>query len=466
MKIINSIAAIIAGALAAHGGSLPMGYTALDYIESTAKQYIDTGVNAATGLKVTADFAWGDKVNSNDDWGLVGAKNKDSGDAGIRILMVHIYNQKPYIGYGKGTRGNPSSSSEFARNERCKIVADFSDFSKLQVYQNGNKTLSVSDQAKYAANGSVDLKLNLYLFSYNQAGSATGMAKAKLYALKIERKNDVGGFDLLRDYLPAINPYGVVGLYDAVTRRFFASATSTPFVASKLPDSAKWPLHRLPSTKPYGQGAYIDTGVIAKDGTRMVAEMAWELEDNGNGELVFCGASTDASNGRFWLYGRTASTQRMGYLNRGKTIDGSKYPITTWKKYQVTTELDNALQSISCKVWDESAGVWKDNGNASESGYGPFSSELTLYLFADNCNGTAQSFCQSRCFYVKIYQKDSDEVYRLVRYFVPVITPGNTAAFFDLVEEKYYYNQGTQGFEKGSAVNYLPFETGASFSVK
>jgi hypothetical protein len=49
---------------------------------------------------------------------------------------------------------------------------------------------------------------------------------------------------------------------------------------------------------------------------------------------------------------------------------------------------------------------------------------------------------------------------------VPVITPSNAAAFFDLVEEKYYYNKGTQGFEKGSSENYIPFGTGASFSVK
>ena len=464
MRIIKAIILTLACVLAAHGGSLPMGYTALDYIEATAKQYIDTGVNAATGLKVTADFAWGDKVGNNDDWGLVGAKDSGSGDNGTRMLMVHIFNQKPYIGYGKGKRGNPSNPSEFTRNERCEIVADFSDSSALQVYQNGKETLSVSDQTKYAANGIVNLKLNLYLFSYNQAGSATGMAKAKLYALKIERKNDVGGFDLLRDYLPAMNPSGVVGLYDTVSGQFFASASSTPFVASKLPDSAKWPPYRLPSTRPYGSGAYIDTGVVAKDGTKMVAEMAWEVNDDGT--PVFCGASTDASNGRFWLYGRTSSVQRMGYLSRGKTIDGSKHPITTWKKYQVTTELDCDLQSISCMVWDDSDGKWKSNGSASESGYGPFASDLTLYLFADNCNGTAQSFSQDRCYYVKIYQKDSDGVYRLVRYFVPVITPGNTAAFFDLVEEKYYYNQGTQGFEMGKEVNYLPFETGASFSVK
>ena len=139
MRIIKAIILTLAGVLAAHGGSLPMGYTALDYIEATAKQYIDTGINAATGLKVTADFSWGDKVGNNDDWGLVGAKNKDSGDAGIRMLMVHLYNQKPFIGYGKKLRGNPSNASSFERNKRVTIVADFSDYSKLQVYQNGEK---------------------------------------------------------------------------------------------------------------------------------------------------------------------------------------------------------------------------------------------------------------------------------------------------------------------------------------
>ena len=463
MKILKAIMMIATGILAVHGGSLPMGYTALDYIEATAQQYIDTGVNAATGLKVTADFSWGGSSSDNNDWGLVGAKNKDSGDAGIRFLMVHIYNQKPYIGYGKKLRGNPSNVSPFERNKRCKIIADFSDSSKLQVYQDGKETLTVANQADYAANGSVDIKYNLYLFAYNEAGTAKGNAKAKLYGLKIERKNDSGEFDLLRDYHPAINPSGVVGLYDTVSGRFFGSATTTPFVASKMPDSAQWPLYRLPHTKPYGSGAYIDLGIAAKDGMKMETEMQWEA--NGDGTPVFCGASSDSSTGRFWLYGRTGNTQRMGYLSRGKTISGSDYPIKTWKTYRVTTELDNGIQKIVCKRKDDS-GKWVDYGSASEAESGPNDAKCNLYLFAENANGTAGNFCQARCYYLKLWQKDSQEKYRLVRYLVPVITPSNAAAFFDLVEEKYYYNKGTQGFEKGSSENYIPFGTGASFSVK
>ena len=34
----------------------------LDYIEANGSQYIDTGVNAETGLKARADLAWGDAV--------------------------------------------------------------------------------------------------------------------------------------------------------------------------------------------------------------------------------------------------------------------------------------------------------------------------------------------------------------------------------------------------------------------
>jgi hypothetical protein len=195
----------------------------------------------------------------------------------------------------------------------------------------------------------------------------------------------------------------------------------------------------------------------------METEMQWE--DNGAGTPVFCGASSDSSTGHFWLYGRTGNTQRMGYLSRGKTISGIDYPIKTWTTYRVTTELDNGIQKIVCKRKDDS-GKWVDYGSASEAESGPNDAKCNLYLFAENANGTAGNFCQARCYHLKLWQKDSQGKYRLVRYLVPVITPSNAAAFFDLVEEKYYYNKGTQGFEKGSSENYIPFGTGASFSVK
>ncbi len=119
----------------------------LDYIEATGQQYINTGVNAETGLKARADFSWGSVVSTYDDWGLLGAKDGNSGDYSTRMLMIHLGGNKPYVGYGLGSRGISGSSTNFTRNVRGEIVADFSDCNALQVYQDGANTLTAANQA-------------------------------------------------------------------------------------------------------------------------------------------------------------------------------------------------------------------------------------------------------------------------------------------------------------------------------
>ena len=176
----------------------------LDYIVADGSQYINTEVNAETGLKVRADFAWGGSSANNNDWGLVGAKSSGSGDNTTRMLMIHMYNQKPYVGYGLGARGNPGNATSFTRGTRCEVVADFSDASALEIYQNGAKTLTAANQATYEAPGVVNLEIPLYAFAYNEAGSAKGKCTATLYGLRILRKNASGGFDLVRNYLPCL----------------------------------------------------------------------------------------------------------------------------------------------------------------------------------------------------------------------------------------------------------------------
>ncbi len=45
----------------------------LDYIEATGTQYIDTGINAETGLKARIDFAWATGFDEKSDWSLLDA---------------------------------------------------------------------------------------------------------------------------------------------------------------------------------------------------------------------------------------------------------------------------------------------------------------------------------------------------------------------------------------------------------
>ena len=168
----------------------------LDYIEATGTQYIDTGVNAETGLKARIDFAWASGNISGKDWSLLDAAIDNTvSDKRTRFLMCHLYGGggKPYFGYGVKQRKNPDGSFPFVGGRRYEIVTDMSDTNSLQLVQNGKNTFSATDLETFKTNG--------------------------LYELKIWKKNAQSGeLDLIRHYLPCIKD-GRAGLYDKAMRR-------------------------------------------------------------------------------------------------------------------------------------------------------------------------------------------------------------------------------------------------------
>ena len=55
----------------------------LEYVEATGTQYIDTGVNAETGLKARVDFSVSSKNLSGADWSFLGATTVASSSDGL-----------------------------------------------------------------------------------------------------------------------------------------------------------------------------------------------------------------------------------------------------------------------------------------------------------------------------------------------------------------------------------------------
>ena len=194
----------------------------LDYIEATGTQYIDTGVNAETGLKARIDFAWASGNISGKDWSLLDAAIDNTvSDKRTRFLMCHLYGGggKPYFGYGVKQRKNPDGSFPFVGGRRYEIVTDMSDTNSLQLVQNGKNTFSATDLETFKTNGVVNLNLNLYVFACHLSNKATWFSQGKLYELKIWKKNAQSGeLDLIRHYLPCIKD-GRAGLYDKAMRR-------------------------------------------------------------------------------------------------------------------------------------------------------------------------------------------------------------------------------------------------------
>ena len=206
----------------------------LEYIEATGenggKQYIDTDVNAETGLKAQIDFAWASVDLSDKDWSFLDATidNSDKDwsflDATIdnsvsnkrtRFLMCHMSNKKPFFGYGK-QRGNPNGAVDFVGGQRCEIITDMTDTNSLELVQNGVRTFSDEDRTKYGTNGVVNLHLNLFVFACNLSGVPKWYSQGKLYELKIWKNNlESGELELIRHYLPCKKGRRA-GLYDKV----------------------------------------------------------------------------------------------------------------------------------------------------------------------------------------------------------------------------------------------------------
>ena len=188
----------------------------LEYIEATGSQYIDTDVNAETGLKAWVDFAWASGDISGKDWSLLDATiNNSDSNKRTRFLMCHMSNKKPFFGYGK-QRGNPSGAVDFVGGERCEIITDMTDPDSLELYQDGVKTFSEEDLETFKTNGVVNLHLNLFVFACNLSGVPKWYSQGKLYELKIWKNNlESGELELIRHYLPCKKGRRA-GLYDKV----------------------------------------------------------------------------------------------------------------------------------------------------------------------------------------------------------------------------------------------------------
>ena len=203
------------------------------------------------------------------------------------------------------------------------------------------------------------------------------------------------------------------------------------------------PSRKLQYIQADGIDDFIDLGVIGKDGLMMEAEME-AIDASTSGNHIFCGA--EASD-RFWFVSRNGKQHRMGYKAEGPTI--ADYAPVSWHRYRFTVTLDNGKQSISC--FDMRDDVSWGSRNATYAG--PVDTRLALYLFANNLNGTAKEFSNTRCYSFKLWRKDANGQYSiLMRDLIPVKDPANGGkpAFYDLVSGTYFRNGGSGDFTTGT----------------
>lgn len=188
------------------GYSLPGGYMALDYIEGTGSQYIDTSFKPNQDTRVVMDVDTG--TASAEFW--FGARTTNT-----------------TVSYCFCTLSNTSIRSDHGSNDNVSL--DVTNASGRFIIDRNKNICEFGDNVITNTDTDFQCVYNLYLLSANTAGTASSTASGKVYSCKIY-DNDT----LIRDYIPVMNESGVAGLWDLVEKKFYGSATSTAFIAGNI----------------------------------------------------------------------------------------------------------------------------------------------------------------------------------------------------------------------------------------
>ena len=161
---------------------LPDGYTQVAYLQSTGSQYIDTGVQGDSDVRVTADFeitAFGSGTTF-----IFGAQGTDSVRYTLGMTSAGVF---------RSDFGSAMTSGS-AASLNTRYSAD----------KNGN-VCSVGGQTLTSAAATFTGTTNIYLFG--RSYSSVSCSQIKMYRCKMYKAGT-----LIRDFVPCKNPDGVAGL--------------------------------------------------------------------------------------------------------------------------------------------------------------------------------------------------------------------------------------------------------------
>lgn len=182
-------------------GYLPVGYTGLEYTESSGSQYIDTGVRPNDNTKVLCDFQLSSQTSNNE-------------------CIFGATGQYSFRWYGSGSvfRSNGLDNVAF---QTGISATDAHKVEKTATACTIDRTYSVTTTSAGA------LTRTLYLFAQHGSSSTTNYASVKIYSLQIYDSDT-----LIRDYIPALRKLdSVAGLYDIINGIFYPSIGTSHFSA-------------------------------------------------------------------------------------------------------------------------------------------------------------------------------------------------------------------------------------------
>ena len=424
----------------------------LDYVEATGTQYINSSVNLCSNDTVVAEYEIPAALTKTADlfgvhkYGMT-ARYVFSYSSGSSTIVFHRAN---------ASQGATSTSTGVTATPgtRQTVTMKIGPGTSSIALASGETLYSGTLTARTVKQ---DATAPLAIFACNSSENGImAFCPARLYSFRIYAEDG----SLTHNFLPCMKD-NAAGLYDKATGKILFAIGGALVAGPVLPRPAELVEWVQSDGADGSRQLYIDTGIPAKAGVGMVAEMAWATKPAGYGvDNIFCGATSSAGK-RIWLYDAVAeatgstATHRFGYNGWKLQLQGDGNVPTAGTRYRVDASLAAGAQTLHVQALDGSGYDLSRSYNDSAS----INAERTLYLFANNNAGTAEPiFAQAR-----VYSLVLTNELGLVRDFVPCIADNGRAGLYDRFSERVLFPQAAVA---GAAADFdFASEVGAVTNV-
>lgn len=196
--------------------NLPIGYTLLDYIESTGTQYLDLGTKGNGNSKVSVEYRYHTATSATGSGRVFGSRTNSTNDAFA-------------IGSASGVVAATGNKAFWCYDAQAFYVIDDPTFPigdwQTVVFSATEHTLNGVSYGDDYNTVTFETPQNLKLFGFDNNGTMgyglIDVARCKIW------DNGV----LIRDLVPCKNASNVVGMYDLVNDTFYQNAGTGDFVA-------------------------------------------------------------------------------------------------------------------------------------------------------------------------------------------------------------------------------------------
>ena len=191
-------------------GGLPEGYTAVEYIQTSGSQYIDTGVKSSASVGLSADFCF---VDTRDNQNLAQTYNQPERYQITILQVTSFYGGINFI------CGYLNTNKIIKEADTDRHVYHFNADGQYTVEMDGIQYKKADpSQTTFPADAR-----NIWLFA-RHAPYVNGYAYMKLYSCAI-----YDGGVKIRDFKPCLDADGVPCLYDLISKTAFYNQGSGSF---------------------------------------------------------------------------------------------------------------------------------------------------------------------------------------------------------------------------------------------